>query len=109
MGADNLAQFHRWQDWRGIAASTPIAVVDRPGWRLEALASPAARALAASRLPEERAALLAASQPPAWTFLTTRLSPASSTALRAKPGGKAPEIMDTATQRTARNLPVGQK
>jgi nicotinate-nucleotide adenylyltransferase len=32
MGADNLAQFHRWKDWRRIAALVPIAVIARPGY-----------------------------------------------------------------------------
>jgi nicotinate-nucleotide adenylyltransferase len=32
MGADNLAQFHLWRDWRGIARTMPIAVVARPGY-----------------------------------------------------------------------------
>lgn len=41
MGADNLAQFHRWRDWRGIAAMIPIAVIARPGYDQAALASPA--------------------------------------------------------------------
>ena len=41
MGADNLAQFHRWKDWRGIARTMPIAVVARPGYDARALASPA--------------------------------------------------------------------
>ncbi len=41
MGADNLAGFDRWQRWRDIARLVPMAVVDRPGWRLQALASPA--------------------------------------------------------------------
>src|SRR5690606_5381037 len=31
MGADNLAQFHRWQRWREIVMTMPIAVIDRPG------------------------------------------------------------------------------
>ncbi len=31
MGADNLAQFHRWRDWRRIARTMPIAVVDSSG------------------------------------------------------------------------------
>ncbi len=82
MGADNLAHFHRWQDWRRIAATMPMAVVDRPGWRFRALASPAGRFLAGSRWPEARAARLAWARPPAWVFLTTRLIPQSSTALR---------------------------
>ena len=41
MGSDNLAQFHRWRDWRGIARTMPIAVVARPGYDAAALASPA--------------------------------------------------------------------
>ena len=32
MGGDNLAQFHRWRDWRGIARTVPIAVIARPGY-----------------------------------------------------------------------------
>jgi nicotinate-nucleotide adenylyltransferase len=32
MGADNLAQFDRWRDWRGIARALPIAVIARPGY-----------------------------------------------------------------------------
>jgi nicotinate-nucleotide adenylyltransferase len=82
MGADNLAQFHRWQDWRGIARMMPIAVVDRPGWRLKALASPAAHALARAYRPESRSARLPLMRPPCWTLLTGPLSRLSSTELR---------------------------
>ena len=32
MGADNLAQFHRWKNWRTIARIMPIAVIARPGY-----------------------------------------------------------------------------
>jgi nicotinate-nucleotide adenylyltransferase len=82
MGADNLAGFDRWQRWREIFTMVPIVVVDRPGWRLKALASKAARAFAAARLPESKAASLAHHPAPAWTFLTGPLSRVSSTALR---------------------------
>ena len=41
MGSDNLAQFHRWKDWRGIARTMPIAVIARPGYDASAIASPA--------------------------------------------------------------------
>lgn len=41
MGADNLAQFHRWKQWRSIARSMPIAVIARPGYDAAAIASPA--------------------------------------------------------------------
>lgn len=84
MGADNLAGFHRWQRWRDIARLVPIAVVDRPGWRLRAMAAPAARGLARYRIPEAKAALLPLMRPPAWTFLGGPLSPLSSTELRTR-------------------------
>lgn len=83
MGADNLASFDRWQHWRTIAATMPIAVVDRPGWRLKALSSRAAHALSHARISENLAADLADRPAPAWVFLSSRLSPLSSTALRA--------------------------
>ncbi len=82
MGADNLASFHRWQQWRDIAASVPIAVVDRPGWHLKALASPAAHWLRRSFVPESRAATLSSKRLPSWTFLTGPLSQSSSTEIR---------------------------
>ena len=41
MGSDNLAQFHKWRNWRGIAREMPIAVIARPGYDDDALASPA--------------------------------------------------------------------
>jgi nicotinate-nucleotide adenylyltransferase len=86
MGADCLAQFDRWARWRQIFGSLPIAVVDRPGWRLKALASPAAHAFSRYRVPEDRARTLACTPAPAWTFLTVPLSPLSSTSLRRAAG-----------------------
>jgi len=41
MGADNLAQFHRWKNWRQIAREMPIAVIARPEYDDDAIASPA--------------------------------------------------------------------
>ena len=82
MGADNLASFQRWQHWRRIAQTMPFAVVDRPGFRHLALASPAAQALAGSRIPEFEAGSLPTRKPPVWTLLTIKLSGLSSTALR---------------------------
>jgi nicotinate-nucleotide adenylyltransferase len=83
MGADNLRSFHRWQNWRDIAAIVPIAVVDRLGPSLYAMGSTAAQALGRYRLRERNAALLPDRAPPAWVFLHGLKSPLSSTALRA--------------------------
>ena len=69
MGADNLTSFHRWQHWRRIAETVPIAVVDRPDASLAPLHAPAAQSLADFRLAEIDAATLARRVPPAWCFL----------------------------------------
>ncbi len=82
MGADNLAQFHRWENWRRIASEVPIAVIDRPPQSFRALAAPAAQALARYRLPENQAARLADRRAPAWVFLTGMKLNLSSTGLR---------------------------
>ena len=82
MGADNLAQFHHWQNWRRIASEVPIAVIDRPPQSFRALAAPAAQALARYRLPENQAVRLADQRAPAWVFLTGMKLNLSSTGLR---------------------------
>jgi len=85
MGADNLASFHRWRNWRGIAALVPVAVIDRGG-TARALASPAAHRLAGARLPESAAKALPLRRPPAWIFLHGIKSTLSSSSLRHGPG-----------------------
>ncbi|WP_374410197.1 nicotinate-nucleotide adenylyltransferase [Novosphingobium colocasiae] len=52
MGADNLAQLHRWKDWRTIARTMPIAVIARPGYDAAAYASPAMAWLGRYRMPQ---------------------------------------------------------
>jgi len=89
MGADNLAEFHRWRAWEKIFALQPIAVLDRPGYRLKARASRAAQRFAPYQVDETDAGGLAGLVPPAWTILTHPLSGLSSTALRAKTATKA--------------------
>lgn len=84
MGADNLRSFHRWNNWRGIAALVPIVVVDRPGPSLYASSGVAGHALTYARVREENAVRLPMLKPPAWAFLHGLKSPLSSTQLRAK-------------------------
>ena len=82
MGADNLADFHHWQDWREIANMMPIAVIDRPGSTLSYHSGMASIALSRFRIDEGDAPLLANMKPPAWTFLHGPRSSLSSTQLR---------------------------
>lgn len=86
MGADNLAQFDKWERWRDIADLMPIAVYARPGSILRATSSKAATALKPFRLREVEAESLADCEAPAWVYLRGIMSAQSSTAIRS---GKA--------------------
>jgi len=65
MGADNLANFRRWRNWREVARTVPIVVVTPPG------AGPALRL----------------STPKDWICLSARNHTQSSSAIRAKRRG----------------------
>ena len=82
VGADNLAIFHRWKCWREIAATMPLAAIDRPGAGFAAAASRFAAVFARNRMDEADAGALATASPPAWTMIHGPLSPLSSTAIR---------------------------
>jgi nicotinate-nucleotide adenylyltransferase len=82
MGADNLSQFHRWQNWREIANEMPIAVIDRPNSTLRSMHSQAALNLQKYRVKESKAPILAKLKAPAWVFLHEQRSSLSSTILR---------------------------
>ncbi len=83
MGADNLAQLHRWQDWRWIIENVPIGVLARPGQRISARLSVAANCYERYRLRGRDAALLARLAPPAWCFVNLPMVDLSSSAIRA--------------------------
>jgi nicotinate-nucleotide adenylyltransferase len=101
MGADNLAGFHRWNEWRAVFGLMPIAVEDRPGWRHRALASPAARCYSRWQMPERCAAVLPNLAPPAWCYLSGPLSKLSSTALRSGRGTDEAIAVSTSPARSA--------
>ena len=82
MGADNLAQFHRWRDWRGLARAVPIAVIARPGYDADALASPAMAWLGRYRRSAASFRNRAAWSAPALVILRFDPDPRSATALR---------------------------
>jgi nicotinate-nucleotide adenylyltransferase len=86
MGADNLVQFHLWQDWEEILYSVPMGVLARPGERMPARLSRTARIHGAARLPSKASELLGRCRAPTWCFVNLPLSPASSTAIRESGG-----------------------
>lgn len=86
MGADNLAQFHRWQDWRAIMDGVRVGVLARPGGRLTARMSVAARVYQGARLPASESRSLASRDAPCWCFVNIPMSDLSSTKIRARTG-----------------------
>jgi nicotinate-nucleotide adenylyltransferase len=84
MGADNLAQFHLWQDWRQIMQTVPVGVLARPGERISARMSRAAALYAAHRIPGRYSQLLPKARTPAWCFVNVPMMDLSSSAIRAK-------------------------
>ncbi|MDA8586407.1 nicotinate-nucleotide adenylyltransferase [Rhodobacteraceae bacterium] len=83
MGADNLADFHRWESWREIMGLVPVAVLARPGQRISARMSIAARHFRQHRLKARDARSLAFAEPPAWVFLNVPMRDLSSSGIRA--------------------------
>lgn len=91
MGADNLAGFHRWDRWRAILESVPVAVFARPGQQLPALNSPAARAFARARRAPPDARRIGRMAPPAWVWLDMPMHRISSSDLRRRTAAQAPD------------------
>ena len=83
MGADNLAQFHRWRDWRRLAREVPIAVIARPGYDRAAHAAVAMGWLRRFVRPADQATSWTTWRLPALVLLRFRPDPSSATRLRA--------------------------
>ena len=87
MGADNLAQFHRWHRWRDIARAMPIAVLARPRYDGAAIASPAMAWLGRYRQSPTRCKDRQGWSAPRLVFLKVDPDPRSASAIRqADPG-----------------------
>ena len=82
MGADNLAQFDQWKNWRGIARAMPIAVVARPGYDGAACAAPAMGWLRRFIRPARQAKNWTTWRLPALVLLRFSPDPTSATRLR---------------------------
>jgi nicotinate-nucleotide adenylyltransferase len=82
MGADNLKNFHQWQNWQRIATTFPLAVIDRPGATLSYISSKMAKTFDYARVDEDDAPRLARMKAPAWTFIHGPRSSLSSSAIR---------------------------
>jgi len=83
MGADNLAQLHRWQDWHWIMETVPVGVLARPRMRISARRSRAAQLYAKYRISGRASHLLGQADAPAWCFVNLPMLDVSSSQIRA--------------------------
>ncbi len=106
MGADNLAELHRWKDWRRLARTMPIAVVARPGYDATAMTSPAMAWLRRFRMPAASFRKRGQWSAPALVLLRFDPDHRSATAIRRAHAGWAEDILGTGSERTHRTAPV---
>ena len=83
MGEDTLSDFHRWKNWRDLAALVPIAVLSRPGYDGAARAACAMGWLNGFVHPQSQAKEWTDWSAPAVLLLRLPPDPTSSTSLRA--------------------------
>ena len=95
MGADNLAELHRWHDWRRFARSVPIAVFARPGYSLLSRSSPAMAWLRRWTRSARGARGWTRWTLPAIVLFDIRLDPRSATAIRGRDPDWAARLLDT--------------
>jgi nicotinate-nucleotide adenylyltransferase len=84
LGGDTLPNFHKWRDWRGLAAEVPIAVIRRPGYDRQVHAARAMGWLRRFVRPSSQAKQWTEWSAPAILFLRLPPDPTSATAIRAQ-------------------------
>lgn len=83
MGADNLAQVHKWHEWQSIFRQVHVAVYDRAPYTFKALAGRASQRFLYNRTtPAE----LLSKPLPAWCFMFGVRHPLSATEIRKRLG-----------------------
>jgi len=84
MGADNLAQFHKWQDWQWIMENVPVGILARPNDRIAARLSKAANIYRHAMIPARASHVLGRGSAPRWCFINLPMLDVSSSAIRAR-------------------------
>jgi nicotinate-nucleotide adenylyltransferase len=86
MGADNMIQLPKWQQWQRIMEMVPVAIFNRPGYTYKSLNGKVAHMYRKRRvlntLHGDNRRKLAEMAPPAWAFLPETTIDLSSTQIR---------------------------
>ena len=84
MGADNLINFHKWQNWKEIFNDISIVVFKRHGYNNKALNSKTAKTFAQYQIKSNSIEKISFSNLPSWTWIHNREIKISSTEIREK-------------------------
>ena len=106
MGADNLAELHRWKDWRRLARTMPIAVIARPGYDAMAMTSPAMVWFRRYRVPAASIRKRGQWSVPALILLRFDPDHRSATAIRRSNAGWAEDVLGNDRSNQKRSAPV---
>ena len=82
MGADNLSNFHNWEEWTWIMENIPVGIMARPGDQIRAGLSRTALRYRRFRVRSYNALALPFMKAPAWSLLGGPTSNISSTKIR---------------------------
>ena len=82
MGADNLINFHQWQNWRDIFVSIPIVIFRRHGYNTKALNSITSKTFNNYIISNKHLDKKFFTSLPAWTWIDNKEVKVSSTEIR---------------------------
>ena len=82
MGADNLVNFHKWEQWTWIMENIPVGVMARPGEQVRAGLSQTAKRYQKFRVKPSDAAAIPFMTAPAWSLLGGPMQDLSSSEIR---------------------------
>ena len=82
MGADNLVNFHKWDQWSWIMENIPVGVMARPGEQVKAGLSQTAFRYRRFRVKAASAAAMPMMKAPAWSILGGPMKNVSSSQIR---------------------------
>lgn len=95
MGADNLAQFHKWKDWEKIAKTLPIVVFRRPDTDIAKVKGPAVDFLAPYKVEANSPKVSV----PNWRVLENKMVDLSATNIRNGAVTQGTPALDNEVQR----------
>ena len=82
MGADNLVNFHKWQNWKKIFNKISVVIFRRHGYNSSALKSITSKTFENYQIKSKKLNQMHFTSLPSWTFIQNKEIKISSTEIR---------------------------